>query len=272
MGPQDISAGALIALNAGVIGVIMVGLWLLSLRLHDVSFIDAFWPAGFAVVAWTTFLAVAPDHPRATLRLALTSLWAVRLGLYLLGRWLSEPHEDKRYQAMRRKRPAFAVQSLYLVFGLQGALIVIVGVPVIFGVAGASAPLGWLDALGALLFSAGFVMEAVADAQLAAFKRDPANAGRVMDRGLWSWSRHPNYFGNTLIWWGLFAIAAGDPGNWWTFIGPAIMTWLIIRVSGADLLERGLHRSRPGYADYVARTPKFVPMPPRRELKPKTRM
>lgn len=268
MTESGFGAIGLVALNLGVVGAVVLVLWAVSLWLRDVSFVDAFWPVGFALVAWTTFIAVWPQHARATLLLAFTSLWAVRLGLYLFGRWLGEPHEDKRYQAMRRRRPYFALQSLYIVFGLQGALIVLVGLPVIFGIAQAEAPLGWLDAAGVVLFSAGFVLEAVADNQLAAFKRDPANAGRVMDRGVWAWSRHPNYFGNTVMWWGLFTIALGDPGNWWTVIGPLVMTWLIIRVSGADLLEKGLHTSRTGYADYVARTPKFIPRPPRRRRSP----
>lgn len=254
----------LIALNAVVIAAIVFALWLVSLFLRDVSFIDAFWPVGFAVVAWTTYVAAPPEHARGMLILAFTTLWAIRLGGYLSARWSAHGEEDKRYQAMRRKRKAFAFQSLYLVFGLQGALIVLVGTPVIFGIANADAPLGWTDGLGVLLFTAGFILEAVADSQLAAFKRDPENQGRVMDQGLWAWSRHPNYFGNTLIWWGLFALAIGDAQNWWTAIGPAVMTWLIIRVSGADLLERGLQRSKPGYAAYVARTSKFIPLPPRR--------
>ena len=253
----------LIALNLVVIGTVVSVLWLISLKLQDVSFIDAFWPVGFGVVAWTTYIAVTAEHPRALLLLAFTSLWSVRLGAYLLSRWVCEPHEDKRYQAMRRKNANFHIKSLYSVFGLQGVLIVLVGLPVLSGISNASAPLGWVDALGVILFSTGFMFESIADSQLAAFKRDKDNAGKVLDTGLWAWSRHPNYFGNTLIWWGLFAIAASDLENLWTCIGPAIMTWLIIKVSGADLLERGLHRSKPDYAAYVARTSKFIPLPPR---------
>lgn len=258
------TAFSLIGLNLLVVGLIVIGLWLLSLRLKDVSFVDAFWPVGFGVVAWTSYLAVDNPHARALLLLGFTSLWALRLGLYLLARWLSEPHEDKRYQAMRRHRPHFTWQSIYVVFGLQGFLIVVVGVPVIFGIANAQAPLGWLDALGVLVFAAGFMLESIADSQLAAFKRDEANAGKVMDRGVWAWSRHPNYFGNTLIWWGLFLIAASDMANLWTVVGPIIMTWLILKVSGVVMLEKGLRQSRPGYEAYIARTSAFVPLPPRK--------
>jgi len=254
----------LIGLNLAVIAAVVVVLWLISLPLRDVSFVDAFWPVGFGVVAWTTYLAVAPDHPRALLLLALTSLWSVRLGTYLLARWLSEPHEDKRYQAMRAKRPHFAYQSLYVVFGLQGVLIVAVSVPVMFGIANAQAPLGWLDAFGVVMFTAGFLCESIADSQLAAFRRDEKNAGHVLDRGLWAWSRHPNYFGNTLIWWGLFAIAASDIANLWTIAGPLLMTWLILKVSGVDMLERGLYRSKPHYAAYATQTARFIPRPPRK--------
>ncbi len=258
------TALSLIGLNLLVVGLVVFGLWLLSLRLKDVSFVDAFWPVGFGVVAWTTYLAADPEHSRATLLLGFTSLWALRLGIYLLSRWLSEPHEDKRYQAMRRNRPHFKWQSIYVVFGLQGALIVMVGVPVIFGIANAQAPLGWLDAMGVLFFTAGFMCESLADSQLAAFKRDKDNEGVVMDKGLWAWSRHPNYFGNTLIWWGLFLIAASDTANLWTVVGPILMTWLILKISGVSLLERGLHQSRPGYDAYVARTSAFIPLPPRK--------
>jgi steroid 5-alpha reductase family enzyme len=252
----------LLLLNLAVIGTCVAGLWIVSLPLRNVSFVDAFWPIGFGLVAWTTYLAAAPEHPRALMLLAFASLWALRLGVYLLSRWIGEPEEDKRYQAMREKRSAFSVQSLYLVFGLQGVMIVLVGLPLIFGISNAEAPLGWLDAAGLVLFVSGFLMEAVADTQLAAFRREPANAGKVMDRGLWAWSRHPNYFGNTVLWWGLYLIALSDAGNWWTVIGPILMTWLILKVSGVSLLERGLEKSRPGYSAYAARTSAFWPRPP----------
>lgn len=254
----------LIGVNFAVIGSLMCVLWLISLRLSDVSFIDVFWPVGFGIVAWTSYLLLpGAPHSRALLLLGFTSLWALRLGLYLCARWLSEPHEDKRYQAMRRNRPDFKWQSIYLVFGLQGVLIIIIGTPVMFGIANAGAPLGWLDALGVALFVVGFLFESIADTQLAEFKRNPANADNVMSKGLWAWSRHPNYFGNTLIWFGLFAIAASDQANWWTLLSPLLMTWLILKVSGVELLERGLTETRPGYADYVARTSRFIPRPPR---------
>ena len=254
----------LLILTTAIIAACVFGLWLLSLPLKDVSFIDAFWPLGFGIVAWISYLATAPEHPRALLVLALTSLWAIRLGTYLLSRWLQEPQEDQRYQAMRARRPGFAWQSLYVVFGLQGALILIIGLPLMAGISNAAAPLGVLDALGMTLFVLGFLMEALADAQLAAFKRNPANEGKVLDTGLWAWSRHPNYFGNTVLWWGLFLIAVADTQNWWTIISPILMTWLILRVSGVSLLERGLRKRRAGYDAYAARTSAFIPHPPRR--------
>jgi steroid 5-alpha reductase family enzyme len=123
--------------------------------------------------------------------------------------------------------------------------------------------LGLLDLLGAALAVGGLLFEAVGDAQLARFKRDPANAGRVMDRGLWGWTRHPNYFGDSLVWWGLYAMACGAPGGVLTLPAPALMTWLLLRVSGVSLLERSLARRKPGYADYVQKTSAFFPWPPR---------
>jgi steroid 5-alpha reductase family enzyme len=124
--------------------------------------------------------------------------------------------------------------------------------------------LGGLDALGAALFSAGLAFESVADLQLARFKADPRSAGRVMDRGLWAWTRHPNYFGDCLAWWGIFVVALAAPFGWTALPAPALMTFLLLRVSGVALLERSIGKRRPGYAEYAARVPAFFPRPPRR--------
>jgi steroid 5-alpha reductase family enzyme len=194
----------------------------------------------------------------------LAGLWALRLAGYLL--WRNAGHgEDPRYGAMRRhwgKR--FPWISLATVFGLQGLLQWVVSLPLQVGVAAPGvAPLGALDVLGLALFAAGLGFETIGDLQLARFKADPANAGRVMDRGLWRYTRHPNYFGDALAHWGLFAIALATPLGWLTALSPVVMTFLLLRVSGVALLERSIGRRRPEYAEYRRRTSAFVPRPPR---------
>lgn len=245
---------ALLAL-AGVAGV----MWLLSVVLRDVSIVDLVWGPMFLVVALVHWqLAEAPDA-RAVLVLALVALWSLRLALYLLWRNWGQG-EDRRYQRIRAANdPGFWWKSLYIVFGLQALLAWLVALPIAAAMH-ADSPLGFLAGLGAALWAFGLFFETVGDLQLAAFKRDPDNQGRVMDQGLWRYTRHPNYFGDCCVWWGLFLIAA-DCGAWWTVPGPILMTVLLLKVSGVALLERSLRR-RPEYADYVARTSAFLPRPP----------
>jgi steroid 5-alpha reductase family enzyme len=208
---------------------------------------------------WGTF-------PRTFLVVTLVAMWGFRLGGYLVWRKLQSPGEDFRYAAMRaRAGDDFDVQSLATVFGLQAVLMWVVSLPVQWAVTTPSSPsLGTMDLVGVLLWGAGLAFEAVGDLQLIEFKSDPANAGKVLDRGLWRYTRHPNYFGDCLVWWGFYAFACATPHGWWTFIGPVVMTVLLVRVSGVPLLERALLRRKPGYAAYVARTSSFVPLPPRR--------
>jgi steroid 5-alpha reductase family enzyme len=250
------------ALCAIAVFAALFALWLLSLRLRDSSIVDIFWGLGFVLVVWITLASVGPVGPRAWLVAASTTLWGVRLAGYLVWRNIGKG-EDARYAAMRRANgDAWPLRSLFIVFGLQGALMWIVSLPVQAAVR-ASGPeaLGPLDLAGAALVVTGVLFEGVGDLQLARFKRDPANRGRVMDRGLWRYTRHPNYFGDFLVWWGLFAPAAAS-GAWWTAVGPALMSFLLLRVSGVTLLEKSM-RKRPGYEDYVRRTSAFFPWPPR---------
>jgi steroid 5-alpha reductase family enzyme len=247
--------------SALAIGGAMILLWLLSLRLRDSSIVDIFWGAGFTLVVWVTRSSHPGAEPRATLVAALTTLWGLRLAGYLAWRNLGKG-EDKRYTTMRNRHGArWPLRSLLQVFALQGALMWLISLPVQAAerAEGAGA-LGWLDALGAALVLAGVFFEGVGDAQLARFKGDPANAGQVMDRGLWRYTRHPNYFGDFLVWWGLYGFAVAS-GNAWTVGSPALMSFLLLRVSGVTLLEKSL-RKRPGYEDYVRRTSAFFPRPP----------
>ena len=254
---------AILASSALLVGACMLLLWLASLRLRDASIADVFWGTGFAAVALLSLLLAGPA-PRALLLAAMASIWGLRLSAHLARRWRGTG-EDRRYRAMRAAwGDRFPLASLFTVFLLQGALLWVVSLPLQAAAAlGTSRPLGPLDALGAVLWAAGLAFEAVADAQLARFLARPGSAGRVMQEGLWRYTRHPNYFGDALLWWGMGLVAL-SAGAAWALVGPALMTFLLVRVSGVALLEREIGRRRPEYADYVARTSAFLPWPPRR--------
>lgn len=247
-----------------VITGVMALVWLLSLSRRDASIIDPFWGLGFVIVSLVAYLLNCPETLRTTLLLALTCLWGGRLSAYLL--WRNSGHgEDRRYQAMRALHGRrFWWISFFTVFLLQAAILWFVSWPIQAACAATSdRPLGWLDFGGAALWLAGFSFEAIGDWQLARFKADIANTGRVMDRGLWRFTRHPNYFGDCCVWWGLYLIAAGG-GASWTILSPLAMMMLLLKVSGVSLLEKTIVDRRPDYADYQARTNAFFPGPPRR--------
>lgn len=247
----------------GLVFLAAFAAWAVSVARADVSIVDSLWGPMIALAPWIYLLVASQPGPRALPVLLLASLWAARLAVHITRRNHGQG-EDRRYQAMRaRNEPHFAFKSLYLVFGLQAALAWIVALPLMAALDSAR-PLGWLDFLGMGLWLAAIVFEAVADRQLARFKADPAHRGRVMDRGLWAWSRHPNYFGECLAWWGAWLVALGA-GAAWTVVSPLLMTLLLLRVSGVALLEKDLVERRPAYRDYMARTSAFVPWPPRRE-------
>lgn len=247
--------------SALAIAALMSGLWVASLIRRDASIVDIFWGLGFVLVAWIC-AAVAPNPgPRVWLMTALVTLWGLRLAGYLAWRNLGKP-EDYRYRALRDKYPgSFWIISLPLVFGLQGLVMWIVSLPIQAAAAGTSA-VGWLDFLGVLVWAAGLAFEGIGDWQLARFKQRPENRGKVFDGGLWHYTRHPNYFGDFLIWWGIYLVAAAS-GNAWTIISPLLMSFLLMRVSGVTLLEKSLKTRTEGYADYVNRTSAFFPWPPR---------
>jgi steroid 5-alpha reductase family enzyme len=246
----------------GALLVVAVAGWLISLPLHNVSLVDSIWSLKFLLCAGVYVVAQAAPSQRAQLMLVLVALWAVRLSAHIT--WRNHGHgEDRRYQQIRRNNdPGFAFKSLYIVFGLQALLAWIISLPLL-AAATSTEPLGVLDAVGCALWLIGFVFEAGGDWQLARFTANPANTGKVMDRGFWAWTRHPNYFGDACAWWGLgvLGIAAG---GWWSIPGPLLMTLLLLKVSGVTLLEKDIGERRPGYADYVRRTSAFLPRPPRR--------
>ncbi|CAG0953230.1 hypothetical protein MYXO_00326 [Myxococcaceae bacterium] len=246
-------------------------LWLASLALRDASIVDIFWGVGFVVIAAVAAVASEGALARRLLVLALVAAWGLRLSHHLYRRNWGHG-EDFRYQKMRRAHgERFWLVSLGTVFGLQALLQWIVSLPVQLAMLSPEpAALSRLDLFGVVVFAIGFAFEAVGDRQLTRFRADPANRGRVLDTGLWAWTRHPNYFGDAVVWWGIFLVAAATPFGWLSVIGPVLMTFLLMRVSGVALLERTLVRTKPQYADYVARTSAFFPRPPRRraELPP----
>jgi len=235
--------------------------WVASLRARDVSIVDSVWAFLVFAPACTVALLLSGTGPRAAIVLALAGLWAVRLSGYITWRHRGQP-EDRRYQAIRqRNEPHFEWKSLYLVFGLQAVLAWIVALPLMASVA-SDAPWRMLDTLGVAVVAFGLAFETMADAQLARFKADPAQRGRVMASGLWRYSRHPNYFGECCVWWGMGLVAV-SAGLWWTLISPVMMTVLLLEISGVALLEKDIGDHRPGYADYVRRTSAFIPWMPR---------
>ena len=254
--------GSVLALSAAAVAVLMVAVWALSIRLRDVSIVDPVWGPAFVVVALVAALAGSGDAARRWLLLAMTAAWGLRLGLHLARRKLAEREEDRRYAVMReRKGDAFTLWSLWAIFGVQGLLVLIVSLPLQVA-AQRPAALAATAVPGVIVFLIGLAFESVGDEQLRRFKADPGNRGKVMDRGLWHYTRHPNYFGDACVWWGLWLVVLQAGGTWWTFIGPAVISFFLVHVSGKKLLEGDMAERRPGYVDYVMRTSGFIPLPP----------
>lgn len=248
------------AMGMAASALLALGAWVRSVRAHDVSVVDSIWSWLIVLPACVVAALLPAPGPRALVVVALAGAWAVRLSAYIAWRHRGQP-EDRRYAAIRaRNEPRFEWKSLYLVFGLQAVLAWIVGTPLVAAVA-STAPWSPLDAAGVALFLFGFGFEAVADAQLARFKTDPAHRDAVMTTGLWRYSRHPNYFGECCAWWGLWLVALAA-GAAWAAVSPLLMTVLLLRVSGVTLLEKDIAERRPGYRDYVRRTSAFVPWRP----------
>jgi len=246
--------------GASLLGVAVIS-WLVSLAKDDVSIVDSLWSLMFLVAAVTYAWTSEMPGPRATLILTLVAVWALRLSIHVTWRNYGQP-EDYRYQQIRaNNEPGFRFKSLYIVFGLQGLLAWIVAAPLAVGISGTPS-LGLLDYLGICLWLLGFFFESVGDWQLARFKRDPASRGKVLDTGLWAYTRHPNYFGDCMLWWGFYLIGL-SAGGWWTVFAPGLMTLLLLKVSGVALLEKDISARRPEYTDYVRRTNAFIPGPRR---------
>ena len=256
--------------NAAVVVLCFAVLWGIGVRIRDVSLVDSWWALGMVVLAWTSFFATGGSSPRKLLLLGLCTAWGLRLGLYLLWRWRKNG-PDRRYVTMAGKAQSergigYARWALTAVFALQGPLQFVVALPVQLGTMGHGAigALGWM---GAALAVIGVAFESLGDAQLVRFKADPANRERVLDSGLWRYTRHPNYFGDVCVWWGLWLIAAESGGvGAVSVVGPVLLTFLLTRWSGVPTTEGRMRRRKPGYEDYVRRTPAFVPWWPKPRL------
>ncbi len=252
-------------LGSVILGM-MILLWLLSLVLKNSSIVDIFWGTGFVIITWMTFL-LTPDgfEARKWLLAILVTIWGLRLSLHILRRNWGKP-EDFRYQAWRAQAGAgWWWRSLFKVFLLQGVLLWIISTPLLAAqYSPQPAHLTWLDFLAIPIWLTGFFFEAVGDWQLARFKDRPDNRGKVLKTGVWRYTRHPNYFGDAAQWWGYYLIAL-SAGGWWTIFSPILMTLLLMRVSGATLLEKTLKEEKPGYKEYIETTSEFFPWFPRRK-------
>ncbi|HEY5529902.1 MAG TPA: DUF1295 domain-containing protein [Thermoleophilia bacterium] len=256
--------GPALGITLGVLVVYMTAGWLLSLVRKDASVVDPFWGLGFIVAAVSYFLLTHGYAGRRVLVVAMVCVWGVRLAAYIV--WRNRGRgEDPRYQAMRAKRPgSFWWYSYFQVFLLQALLLWLVAAPIAAAIGGKADP-GFtvLDIVGAVVWFFGLLWEVVGDAQLAHFRREPANKGKVLQSGVWRYTRHPNYFGEALLWWGVWLVAAAAHG-YWSVYGPLLLTLLLLRVSGVTLLEKSLKESKPEYQEYARRTSSFVPWFPRR--------
>jgi steroid 5-alpha reductase family enzyme len=265
-------ASLLIGNFAVLLGVILV-LWAIAVFIRDVSFIDAFWAFGMVILGWLSWFRSGEESPRGWLILALVTLWGLRLSLHLYIRWRAHG-EDPRYKrimssSMEKNGWSWARTALLMVFLLQLPLLFITCLPAQIGIwasSGDPAPFGTLAIIGAVIALVGIIFETVGDAQLNAFRANPDNKGKVLDTGLWRYTRHPNYFGDACAWWGIWLVAA-ESGHWAAYasvVGPIFLTFTLTRWSGAALLEKGMKKTRPEYASYVARTSGFVPWPPKK--------
>jgi steroid 5-alpha reductase family enzyme len=238
-----------------------IAAWVVSVIIRNVAFVDSLWSLFFLIAAVVFAADAAPLSARGLLVTSLVAIWALRLSIYITARNWGEP-EDYRYQKIRaNNEPGFAFKSIYIVFGLQGVLAWVIAMPLMPAIMN-SGGIGPIEVLATVLWMVGFVFEAGGDYQLAKFKRDESNQGKVLNTGLWRYTRHPNYFGDFCVWWAfyLFAFAAG---GWWTLLSPLLMSFLLLKVSGVAMLEKTISSRRPEYADYIRKTNEFFPGAPK---------
>jgi len=248
------------------IALLMAVTCALAMRWRKHSIVDVVWGLGFAIVAVICLVTSVSsnedaDDVRRLLVVMMTVAWGVRLGSYIGLRNAGQP-EDPRYRALFGGKEPGVAEAAAKVYLPQGLAMWFVSLPVQVAVHH-EGDIGVIGLLGGAVWAVGLFFEAVGDFQMSRFRADPANKGQVMDRGLWRYTRHPNYFGDSCVWFGIFLVAAERWPGVLTVLSPVVMTYLLVAKTGKSLLERSMHTSKPGYADYVARTSGFVPWPPR---------
>lgn len=250
--------------NLGAVAVFMAAGWAVSLPLRNAAIADSLWGLGFILIAWLTFFQADGFFPRRLLLCIMATCWGMRLFFHIASRSRGKG-EDPRYAAWRAQYgDRFVLVSLYRVFLVQALFLWVIAIGLQYGqIAETPARLTWLDAAGFLIWLAGFIIESVSDFQLRRFLADPANKGRIMDRGLWRYSRHPNYFGEALIWWGIFVMVLGLPLGFLTIISPLVITYTLLRLTGVTLMEQTEFSDNPDYQAYIRRTSAFVPWFPK---------
>ena len=260
------SMTTLMLINFSAVMAMMIAGWLVSLVKRNVTVVDSLWGLGFVLIAWITLILSDGYVGRSILIAAMATLWGLRLCIYLTWRNWGKS-EDPRYGSWRKKSGSrFWIVSLFKVFILQAVFMWCISLALQWGQMQRTPDhLTWLDALGAMVWAAGFLFESISDWQLARFKSVPSNKGKVMERGLWAYSRHPNYFGEFLVWWGFFLVTLPTPGGWWTVCSPLVVTMVLLKMTGIPLTEKTIASTRPGYREYVERTNAFIPWFPKKE-------
>jgi steroid 5-alpha reductase family enzyme len=247
-----------------VIMIMMTSLWIISILIKNVSIVDLFWGVGFVLLCGFYFINTNGYEHRKIILLSMVSIWGFRLSGYLVWRNLGKG-EDFRYRQFRMiyGKERYWWISFFQTFLLQGVLMWLISAPLLGGqYFGRNNPLGIIDLTGIALWIIGFIFEAGGDLQLALFKADQSNRGKVMDKGFWHYTRHPNYFGDSAVWWGFGLICIGS-GSYLPALGSLLMTAIIIKISGISLLEKSLKDQKPGYKEYIEKTSAFIPWFPK---------
>jgi steroid 5-alpha reductase family enzyme len=263
----------LLLINFAALIAVIISLWFIAVKIRDVSFIDAFWAFGMVILSWLSWILSGARTDIGAILLGLVTLWGLRLSRHLFTRWRAHG-EDKRYKkiiegVMAQRGWSWRKTALIMVFLMQAPLLFITCLPAQIGIWAASHtthdPLSSLALTGVLVAIIGIAFETIGDVQLTHFMRDPNNKAKVLDTGLWRYTRHPNYFGDFATWWGIWLVAASIAG--WvaamSVIGPIFLSFTLMKWSGAPLLERGMRKRREGYETYIARTSTFFPWPPK---------
>lgn len=252
-----------------IIMILMTTLWVVSVIVKNVSIVDLFWGFGFVLTAGFYFLKSEGYESRKMILMLLTSIWGLRLSVYLAWRNIGKG-EDFRYREFRKKygETRYWWISFSQTFLLQGVLMWLISLPLLGAqYYGQDRPLGILDLAGIMFWLVGFIFEAGGDSQLARFKADPSNKGKLLDKGFWRYTRHPNYFGDASVWWG-YGLICLSSASYFPVIGSVLMTALIIKVSGVALLEKSLKEQKPQYKEYIEKTSSFIPWFPKTPEKP----